>query len=140
MVRIGKTVTFDGSRETISNALVDGITKLAIVGVNWSFVDNNTMNIYGEQADLTTLKTHANNKGFSFDITGDAPAEPVSTPETPLTQDEIDARAFMKTAFANMKASEKTRLLAILETEYNLINTTPIAFADVPKSDLKWLR
>jgi len=142
MARIGKIVTFDGSRETISDALVRGITALNLTsGINWSFVNNTTMNIYGDSAELTQLKTAANNKGYTFDIIGDAPAEPIDTPLPTPTQDELNSMAFMNTAWQNMKASEKARLLAILETEYNAINNTPITFTNAIKPDIsRWLR
>ena len=140
MARIGKIVDFNGSKETITDTIIAGMQENTITDVNWSFTSNTQMHIYGEQADLTTLKAYANSKGLDFTIGGDAPAEPVPDVETPPTADEIAARGFMKTAFANMKQNEKDRLLAILQTEYDAINTTPIAFADVPKGDFKWLR
>ena len=142
MARIGKTVDISQtSFETVASTILEGMALNAITGVNWTNNKaNKTINIYGESADLTTLKAHANSKGLVFDILGDAPPEPVDTLEPPPTQDEIDARAFMKTAFGEMKTEEKNRLLTILQTKYDAINTTPIAFADVPKGDFKWLR
>lgn len=141
MARIGKIVTFESNREYISDLLILGMQKLAIISVNWNFVNDNTMNIYGEQADLTTLKNHANSKGIGFDIIGDAPAEPVVVPDPAPTQEELDSIAFMKTALQNMKQSEKDRLLTILQTEYDAINTTSITFANAIKPDFaKWLR
>jgi hypothetical protein len=124
MARIGKIVDFNGSKETIS----------------WSFTSNTQMHIYGEQADLTILKAYANSKGLDFTIGGDAPAEAVPDVETPPTQAELDARDFLKTAFGEMKTEEINRLMTIWQTKYDAINTSGIAFADVPKGDFKWLR
>lgn len=144
MARIGKDVTFDGSRKTIVDLFIKWLPLRPEVGVqdapNLTFLNDNQLRIYGWNTDLADLKTRANNRGFTFNIDGDAPAEPIETPEPPPTQDEIDARNFAKIAFDNMKENEKARLMAIWETEYDNINTTPITFENVPKQDLKWLR
>ena len=140
MARIGKIVTFDGSKETITQVILNGMAENTITDINWSFADNNTLHIYGEQADLTTLKAYANNLDapFTFDIIGDAPAEPLPDTTPPPTQDEIDALAFFKTAFVTAMTNERQRLIDLIEVEYDLINTTPIPFA--MRTDIKWFR
>lgn len=140
MARIGKIVDFTGSRETITDTIIEGMTENAITGVNWSFTSNTQMHIYGEQTDLTTLKTFANNKGLDFTIGGDAPAESSGPADPPLTQDEIDAIGFFKQAFNAEMQSLEDSILSSIETRYNALNTTPITFADVPKKGIKHLR
>lgn len=138
MARIGKTVQFDGSRENISNAIVKGITDLTLTGINWSFIDNSNLNIYGEDVDLTALKIEVNNAGFSFTVLGDAPAEAVPDAETPPTADEITARAELKTAFDTVMQNERDSLWTAVETEYNIIKTTAELFKRF--TDFKHLR
>jgi len=138
MARIGKTVQFNGSRETISNTLVQGITKLGLTGINFGFVNDNTMNIYGEAQDLNKLKTEANARGFEFTILGNAPAEPVSSPSTPTPVDEITAQAELRTAFNTIMQEETDALWTRIETEYNNIRTTSEPFFKY--TDFKHLR
>ena len=138
MARIGKNVTFDGSRETIADVLVQGIAKLALTDINFSFIDNNTINIYGEQADLTTLKTHANNKGYTFTINGDAPAESIPPVETPPTVDEVQANLEMRTAFNTVMQNLIDAIWTDVEVEYNVIKTTAEPFQRI--TDIKHLR
>ncbi len=140
MARIGKTVDVsETSPETVTNCILAGMQENAITGVNWSYnKTNKTIDIYGEDVDLATLKTFANDKGLIFDVLGDAPSEIIDVPDTPLTQDEIDALAFLKTAFNTMKIDERQRLIDLWEIAYDAINTTPIAFN--ANTDLKWLR
>ena len=140
MARIGKTVNFTGNRENIGKVLVDGITELSLTsGINWSYIDDDTMNIYGEQTELASLKTYAESKGLDFEILGDAPAEAVSIPDPEPTQDEIDALAFFKTAFVTAMTNEKQRLIDLIEVEYDLIKgANPIPFT--MRTDIKWFR
>jgi len=140
MARIGKTVDIsETSPDTVSDCILAGMLENGIIDVNWSYnKTNKTINIYGEDVDLTTLKIFANNKGLTFTVLGDAPAEPVPDVEPTPTQDEIDAVAFLKTAFKNMKVNERQRLIDLWEIEYDAINTTPIVFN--ANTDLKWLR
>ena len=140
MARIGKIVNFTGSRETISDVILECMQENTITNVNWSFVDDTTMHIYGEQTDLQTLKTCAEGKpgNFTFTISGNAPAEPVDTPETPETPDEITARAELKTAFNTVMQNKRDAFWVDIETEYNLIKTTAEPFRRY--TDLKHLR
>ena len=91
MARIGKVVTFNGSRETINDKLLKGITFLGLTGINWNFVNNNTINIYGEQVDLVSLRDLVISKGFTFTLGGNAPAETVGIIDQVSTPDEIQA-------------------------------------------------
>ena len=138
MARIGKTVQFNGSRENISNLVTEGIKKLGLGGVNISFIDDTTFNIYGELADLQTLKTEANARGFEFTILGNAPAEPVSPPEPQPTPDQIKAAVELKTAFDTIMQEETDALWTRIETEYNNIRTTAEPFFKY--TDFKHLR
>ncbi len=140
MARIGKTVDISNTAiETVSDCIVEGMQENGIVNVNWNYnKTNKTINIYGEDVDLTTLKIFANSKGLVFDVIGDAPAESVPDVEPPPTQDEIDALAFFKTAFVTAMTNERQRIIDLIETEYDLINTTPIAFT--MRTDIKWFR
>jgi len=141
MVRIGRIVDFTGNREVLTEKILLAISKQTpIEPINWSFVDDNTMHIYGDSADLTDLKTFLEGKGFTFTINGAAPAEPTPDPEDPPTQDELDALQFFKDAFNAEFASMETTILAAIKVRYDLANTTPIAFEDVPKTDIKHLR
>ncbi len=126
MARIGKIVTFDGSKETISDVIIAGMALNTITDVNWSFPDKNTMHIYGEQADLSTLKAYANglDAPFIFDIGGDAPAEAVPTPDPTPTPDEITANAELKASYERVKEAERQRLHDLVETDYMATRTT----------------
>jgi len=138
MVRIGREVDFDGSRNTLNDALIKGIVKLGLTGINWSFVDDDTLNIYGEDVDLTTLKVEANARGFVFDVIGPAPAEPIPDPGTPPTPDEITALAEMRTAFNTVIQARIDEFWTDVETEYDLIKTTAELFRRF--TDIKHLR
>jgi len=141
MARVGKIVTFTGSRETISNVIVQGIQDLSLTsGINFGFVNDTTMNIYGEQTELQSLKTYAEGLegNFTFTIGGNAPAEPVSTPDTPPTADEITAEAELKTAFNTVMQAKRDAFWTDIETEYNIIKTTAEPFRRY--TDLKHLR
>ncbi len=140
MARIGKTVDIsETSFETVTNCILVGMEENGITGVNWGYnKTNKTIDIYGEDVDLTTLKIFANSKGLIFDVLSDAPAEPVDIPDTPPTQDEIDAAAFLETSFLTMKADERQRLIDLWKIAFDAINTTPITFNS--NKDLKWLR
>ena len=140
MARIGRNVTFDGSRESITDKLTKGITFLGLLDINFGFVDDNTINIYGEADDLTALRDLVVEKGFTFTINGAAPTEPTGDTEPGPTQDELDAQQFFRDAFNAEMAAMETAILAAIKVRYDLANTTAIAFEDVPKSDIKHLR
>lgn len=138
MVRIGKTVEFTGSRENIAKVLVKGLEKLGLSGVNFSFVNDTTMNIYGEGADLTTLRTEAIDRGYTFTIIGNAPAEPTGEIEPQPTADEIQALVELKQAFNKVIEDERTRIWNLIEAEYNRTKTTSEPFRRF--TDFKHLR
>lgn len=142
MVRIGKQVTFTGSREKITDKILFAIDKQPPTEpINWSFINDNMMNIYGDNQDLNALKTFLESKGFSFTVGPNAPAEPTDPGEPAPTQDELDAIEFFKQAFNAEMAALETAILASIETRYNALKgANPIAFADVPKSGIKHLR
>ena len=145
MPRIGKDVTFDGNKENIQSLFIKWLPTRPEAGVqdppNITFLSNVQLRIYGWDTDLTDLKQTANNKGFIFNIDGDAPAEPVPEVETPPTQDEIDAYGFFKQAFNDEMESMENAILANIETRYNTLKgANPIPFSDVGKTDIKHLR
>lgn len=141
MVRIGKDVTFDGSRDNLTNKILLAISKSPpITPINWSYLSDDTIRIYGDSADLTALKTFLEGKGFTFTIGPNAPTEPEAEVIPSPTQDELDSQQFFKDAFNAEFASMEAAILAAIKVRYDLANTTPIAFEDVPKGDIKHLR
>ncbi len=140
MARVGKIVTFIGSRETISDVIIQGMQVNNITDVNWSFVDDNIMHIYGELADLQTLKAYAEglDGNFEFTIGGNAPAEATPVQVTPPTADEITAAEELRTAFNNVMQTKRDAFWTEIETEYNNIKTTAESFRR--HTDLKHLR
>jgi hypothetical protein len=99
------------------------------------------IHIYGETEDLVAIQDQLVARGIPFTTGGAAPTEPTDPPpDPPPTQDEIDSLAFFKQAFNEEFAAMEAAILSNIETRYNVLNTTPIPFADVPKSDIKHLR
>ena len=93
MARIGKDVTFDGSRNTIADLFVKWLPTRPEFGVqespNLSFLSDNQLRIYGWNTDLADLKVRANNKNFTFNIDGDAPTEPAAAPPRARCREQL---------------------------------------------------
>ncbi len=139
MVRIGKIVTFNGSRETINDKLLKGIIFLGLTGINWTFVNNNTINIYGEQVDLSALRDLVVAKGFEFTLGGNAPPEPIGEIEPPQTPDEIQAELELKqSAQFVLERDFINKFWDAVETVYNNNKTTAEPFRRF--TDLKAFR
>lgn len=125
MARIGKIVTFNGSRQTISNELVRGITKLNLTsGINFSFVNDNTMHIYGDQAELVQLKNAAEARGFIFTLGGNAPAEPVSPPDDPTPSGMPLDNAKWRQATNKIREEDRLAILSRVNAEYDNLGGT----------------
>lgn len=122
MVRIGRIVTFNGSRQTLSDKIQDAIALVTPVSpINYSFTDDTTMIIYGDSTDLTALKTFLENKGFEFVVNGAAPTEPV--PDAPETPPDWDV-SIAKQALINVILSKKVALDAEFQAEYTTLGGT----------------
>jgi len=152
MTRIGRNVDFNVSFDTFINKYLDWLPTRPTVGstpdptitkLSTGSQKPINLDIYGEALDLTDLKTHIETQFPSviFVINGNAiNPEPIPDVEDPPTQDELDAAAFFKTAFNAEFDSMIADIFSAIETRYNAINTTPIAYADVSKPDIKHLR
>lgn len=100
-----------------------------------------TLNFYGEQLDLTSLTDYLAARRITLTDDGISSPEPVPGPiEPPPTRNELAAAGFYRQAFNEEFDSMIAAINTAIEARYNTLNTTPIAFADVPKVDIKHLR
>jgi len=150
MARIGRNATVDVSFEIFVDKFVAWLPTRPTAGVepdptlyklSGPGVQPFNMDIYGETADLLDIEAQLLLKEVVFTDNGAAlNPEPTPDVETPPTQDELDSEQFFRDAFNAEFAAMETAILANIEARYDILNTTPIAFADVPKSDIKHLR
>jgi len=149
MVRIGRIATIEVNFEIFVNKYIAWLpTRPAITEPEPKIFKQpestgniSVIHIYGENNDLAAIRDQLIARSINFTDDGAAPAEPVDPPaDPPPTQDEIDSQAFFVQAFNAEFEAMISAIFSNIETRYNAINTTPIAFADVPKPDIKHLR
>jgi len=134
MVRIGRRIQFTGSRETLSERILQAIERVPpSEPINFTFTSNNMMNIYGDSNDLLALKSYLEGKGFTFTIGLDAPPEDNTTPtEPPINYDP----AILKQATKNIIQLKIDDLETALQTEYTTLGGT----GTIPEIDWKHYR
>jgi len=100
------------------------------------------LDLYGDSVDLNDLKNRLEVGEITFTDNGAAiNPEPVPEVDPPPTQEELDAHEFFKQAFNEEMDSLEAAVMLAIQTRYDVLNTTGIAFADVKsKSHLKHLK